>query len=107
MLSAEETVLPGGAKAMQKTKKKSERSVKTLAVFVGAAILGLLAGYLLWGRAVDWYDVPAVATLKETPENELIRYGHALIVDTATHIGKNAKDADKRYAGNELACVNC
>lgn len=88
-------------------KQGSERSVKSLAIFAGAAILGLLAGYLLWGRAVDWYDVPNVANLKESPENDLIRYGHELIVDTAGHIGKNAKDADKRYAGNELACVNC
>ena len=88
-------------------KQGSERSVKSLAIFAGAAILGLVAGYLLWGRAVDWYDVPSVANLKDSPENDLIRYGHALIVDTAGQIGKNAKDADKRYAGNELACVNC
>ena len=88
-------------------KQGSERSVKSLAIFVGAAILGLVAGYLLWGRAVDWYDVPDVAKLKDSPENDLIRYGHELIVDTAGQIGKNAKDADKRYAGNELACVNC
>ncbi|HLC08835.1 MAG TPA: c-type cytochrome, partial [Methyloceanibacter sp.] len=92
---------------MQKTKKESERSVKSLAIFVGAAILGLLAGYLLWGRAVDWYSVPDVAKLKESPENDLIRYGKELIVDTAGQIGKSAKDADKRYAGNDLACVNC
>ena len=88
-------------------KQGSERSVKSLAIFVGAAILGLVAGYLLWGRAVDWYDVPDVAKLKNSPENDLIRYGHELIVDTAGQIGKNAKDADKRYAGNELACANC
>jgi thiosulfate dehydrogenase len=88
-------------------KQGSERSVKSLAIFAGAAILALVGGYLLWGRAVDWYDVPDVAKLKDSPENDLIRYGHELIVDTAGQIGKNAKDADKRYAGNELACVNC
>src|SRR5688572_1124645 len=88
-------------------KQEPERSVKPLAIFVGAAILGLLAGYLLWGRAVDWYSVPDVAKLKETPENDLIRYGHALIVDTAAHIGKNTQDADKRFASNDLACSNC
>jgi thiosulfate dehydrogenase len=88
-------------------KQKPERSVKPLAILVGAAILGLLAGYLLWGRAVDWYSVPDVAKLKDTPENDLIRYGRALIVDTVSHIGKNAKDTDKRYAGNDLTCANC
>ncbi|MCJ7599847.1 MAG: c-type cytochrome [Methyloceanibacter sp.] len=88
-------------------KQGSGRSVRTLAIFVGAAISGLVAGYLLWGRAVDWYAVPDVVKLKESPENDLIRYGHALIVDTAGQIGKNAKDADKRYAGNDLSCVNC
>jgi thiosulfate dehydrogenase len=88
-------------------KQGSGRSVRTLAIFVGAAISGLVAGYLLWGRAVDWYAVPDVVKLKESPENDLIRYGHALIVDTAGQIGKYAEDADKRYAGNDLSCVNC
>jgi len=88
-------------------KQKPERSVKPLAIAVIAAMVGILAGYLLWGRAVDWYSVPDVAKLKATPENDLIRYGHALIVDTAAHIGKNAKDADKRFAGNDLTCNNC
>ena len=36
-----------------------------------------------------------------------IRYGRELVVDTARHIGKSATDPAKRFAGNNLACVNC
>ena len=48
-----------------------------------------------------------VTKLPASPENDVIRYGHSLIVDTAKHIGKAASDPQKRYAGNDLACVNC
>jgi thiosulfate dehydrogenase len=48
-----------------------------------------------------------VTSLPASPENDIIRYGHSLIVDTSKHIGKAASDPQKRYAGNDLACVNC
>jgi cytochrome c len=44
-----------------------------------------------------------LANLPPSPANDLIRQGHALIVDTATNIGKNATDPQRRYAGNDLA----
>jgi thiosulfate dehydrogenase len=49
----------------------------------------------------------ATSNLPPGPTNDVILKGHALIVDTATHIGKSAADPQKRYAGNDLACVNC
>jgi thiosulfate dehydrogenase len=78
---------------------------------VGIALIvalaaGLGAGYLIWGWPTNWY-ARNVTDLPASPANDLIRKGHALIVDTATHIGKNATDPQKRYAGNDLACVNC
>jgi len=73
---------------------------------VVALAAGLGAGYLLWGWPTNWY-ARDVTQLPSSPENDVIRYGHALIVDTATHIGKTAADPQKRYAGNDLACVNC
>ena len=77
----------------------------TVACVVAAGI-GLGTGYLFWGWPVNWY-ARDVTTLPPSPANDLIRKGHALIVDTATHIGKSAVDPQKRYAGNDLACVNC
>jgi thiosulfate dehydrogenase len=68
---------------------------------------GLGAGHLLWGRSVDWFKPRDVLALPSGPENDLIRYGRQIVVDTARHIGKNATDPSKRFAGNNLACTNC
>jgi thiosulfate dehydrogenase len=74
-----------------------------LAVAVGVAV-----GYFLWGTPVNWYTaVPDVAKLGPGPENDLIRYGKDLIVNTPRYIGKNDTDPAMRYAGNDLACQNC
>jgi len=74
-----------------------------LAVAVGVAV-----GYFLWGTPVNWYTaVPDVAKLGPGPENDLIRYGKDLIVNTPRYIGKHATDPAMRYAGNDLACQNC
>lgn len=73
---------------------------------VAALAAGVGAGYVIWGWPTDWY-ARDVTKLPASPENDLIRNGHALIVDTATHIGKSASDPQKRYAGNDLACMNC
>jgi thiosulfate dehydrogenase len=73
---------------------------------VGAAVVGLGIGYLVWGWPQDWYRVD-LNKLPPGPESELIRYGSELIVNTPRYIGKKADDADKRFAGNDLACVNC
>jgi len=72
-----------------------------------AAVAGLGAGYVLWNKKeVNWYAVD-INKLGPGPENDLIRYGRDLIVNTARHIGKNATDPALRYAGNDLSCQNC
>ena len=73
-----------------------------------AVAVGVGVGYVLWGTPTNWYAaVPDVAKLGPGPENDLIRYGKDLIVDTPRYIGKNATDPAMRYAGNDLACQNC
>jgi hypothetical protein len=57
-------------------------------------------------RPVDWYAAD-IAKLGPGTENDLIRYGKDLIVNTPRHVGKNATDPAMRYAGNDLACQNC
>jgi thiosulfate dehydrogenase len=72
-----------------------------------AAAAGLGAGYFLWGIPTNWYAVPDPAKLSSSPENDLIRYGRELIVNTPRYIGKSAADPAMRYAGNDLACQSC
>jgi len=76
-----------------------------LGAMAGAAA-GYYAGYYLWGRPVNWYSAD-LSKLGPGAENDLIRYGRDLIVNTPRHIGKNATDPAMRYAGNDLACQNC
>jgi thiosulfate dehydrogenase len=71
-----------------------------------AAVAGFGAGYLLWDKQASYYTVD-VSTLGPGPENDLIRYGHALVVDTPRYIGRSAPDPAMAYAGNDLACQNC
>jgi thiosulfate dehydrogenase len=73
---------------------------------VAALAAGVAAGYVIWGWPTNWY-ARDVTNLPASPENDIIRKGHSLIVDTATRIGKSASDPQKRYAGNDLACKNC
>jgi thiosulfate dehydrogenase len=73
---------------------------------VAALAAGVGAGYVIWGWPTNWY-ARDVTNLPASPENDIIRYGHSLIVETPKHIGKGASDPQKRYAGNDLACVNC
>ena len=76
------------------------------AASVVAAMTGLGVGYLIWGWPTNWYTAD-VNRLGPGAENDLIRYGHALVVDTPQHIGKSASDPAMRFGGNDLACQSC
>jgi thiosulfate dehydrogenase len=83
------------------------RAALTVIALAVAGAVGLSVGYVLWNKKeVNWYAAD-VNKLGPGPENDLIRYGKDLIVNTARHIGKNAADSAMRYAGNNLACQNC
>ena len=84
--------------------------MRSLLIEIGlvlAAAAGLGAGYMLWGVPTDWYAAVDIAKLGKGAENDLIRYGRDLIVNTPRHIGKNAADPAMRLAGNDLACQSC
>lgn len=67
---------------------------------------GFGAGYLLWDRTADYYAAD-VSTLGPGPENDLIRYGQELVVNTPRYIGKSAQDPAMAFGGNDLACQSC
>jgi thiosulfate dehydrogenase len=68
-------------------------------------------------RGVPAADVPEVDLAEWTPPGiravgddafgKLVKYGYALMVDTANQIGPAASDPAKRYSGNNLTCQNC
>ncbi len=83
------------------------KGLLVIVLLVVAAAAGLGAGYILWNkRDVNWYAVD-ITKLGPGSQNDLIRYGRDLVVNTARHIGKNATDPALRFAGNDLACQNC
>lgn len=95
---------------MAKTKSRSKPEnfawLLPLAGVIGIAI-GLTAGYVRWGWPMNWYVDRDTAQLSNSAENDLVRDGWKLIVDTPRLIGKDATDPAKRFAGNNLACTNC
>lgn len=83
------------------------KGLLVIVLLVVAAAAGLGAGYILWNkRDVNWYAVD-ITKLGPGSQNDLIRYGRDLVVNTARHIGENATDPALRFAGNDLACQNC
>ncbi|MBO0753281.1 MAG: c-type cytochrome [Bradyrhizobiaceae bacterium] len=50
---------------------------------------------------------PQIGAVGDDPFAGLVKYGHALTVDTANQIGPAVADPAKRYAGNNLTCQNC
>jgi thiosulfate dehydrogenase len=75
-------------------------------VFIGLAVCaGLSAGALAQGTK-DW-QVPDINKLADDKYGQLVRQGKALMEQTYLHLGPEAVDTGKRYAGNNLACVSC
>src|ERR1700747_39392 len=50
---------------------------------------------------------PQIRTVGDDPFGKLVKYGYALMVDTANQIGPAAADPAKRYSGNNLTCQSC
>lgn len=50
------------------------------------------------------YDI---STLKNSKENNLIKYGYDLFINTPNYIGPYNEDPNKMYSGNRLSCKNC
>ena len=53
---------------------------------IAALAAGLGAGYVIWGWPTNWY-ARDVTNLPASPENDIIRYGHSLIVEAAGPAG--------------------
>ena len=52
-------------------------------------------------------EPPDLRSVGDDAVGRMVKYGYALLTDTAKEIGPAAADAAKRYAGNNLTCQNC
>jgi thiosulfate dehydrogenase len=88
------------------------RHVRLLAIFAAVLAVAQLAG-----RAARAADSPKFDLTASTPPDigsagddafgKLVKYGYALMTDTANQIGPAAADPAMRYSGNNLSCQSC
>ena len=81
-------------------------TVATAGVFGVTLAFGQTAPPRPRAPVVTW-SIPGVDQLPDNEQGRLARYGRSLIIATYAHIGPNASDPAKRFAGNNLACANC
>jgi len=79
------------------------------AMLVAAALIKAghpLARDLATVDLTQW-SPPDLAAVGDDPFGKLVKYGHALMTNTANEIGPTVADPQKRFSGNNLACQNC
>jgi thiosulfate dehydrogenase len=78
-----------------------------LAFGAGGAPIGSATGAEMPRVDLAEWTPPDIRTLGEDPFSKLVKYGHALMVDTANQIGPSVSDPAKRLSGNNLNCESC
>jgi thiosulfate dehydrogenase len=60
-------------------------------------------------RSVDLtrWTAPDITTVGDDPFGKLVKYGRALVGDTANQIGPTVADPARRFSGNNLNCQSC
>jgi thiosulfate dehydrogenase len=81
------------------------------------AVVAFLAANVIPNRGVSAADLPQVNLAEWTAPDigavgddalgKLVKYGYALMTDTANQIGPTVSDPAKRLSGNNLTCQNC
>src|SRR5579871_3631071 len=94
-------------------KKRVSSAMVHLAI-VAAAATTMSLGAAYHAAAADVAQVkltewtpPDIKTVGDDALGKLIKYGYALMTDTANQIGPNVADPAKRFSGNNLTCQNC
>jgi thiosulfate dehydrogenase len=84
-------------------------SLVAAALFAASAALttsGVRAADVPQVDLTDW-TAPRIRAVGDDPFGKLVKYGYALMTDTANLIGPNVSDPAMRYSGNNLSCQNC
>jgi thiosulfate dehydrogenase len=77
---------------------------------LGSATLVMAPGSFAGdGAKVDLtkWTAPDIESVGNDPFGQLVKYGYALVSDTANQIGPNVADPAKRFTGNHLNCQSC
>ena len=82
-----------------------------IAAAVGVAGTLAVSGGVL-GADVHTVDLtrrtpPDITTVGDDALGKLVKYGHALVAETANQIGPTASDPALRFSGNNLNCQSC
>jgi thiosulfate dehydrogenase len=83
--------------------------ISVVAVFVAANVTAsrsVLAADIPQINLTEWTP-PDIGTVGDDAFGKLVKYGYALMTDTANQIGPAVSDPAKRYAGSNLTCQNC
>jgi thiosulfate dehydrogenase len=84
-------------------------TMSVVAVFAAANVMasgGVLAVDAPQVNLTEWTP-PDISTVGNDAFGKLVKYGYALMTDTANQIGPMVADPAKRYSGNNLTCQNC
>ena len=79
---------------------------RTNEMLVGLVLCAGVTAGAFAQNAKDW-QAPDISKLPDDKYGQMVRQGKALMEQTYLHLGPEAKDPAKRYAGNNLACVSC
>ena len=78
-------------------------SISLVAVLAGANGAATAADAV---NLTQWTP-PDIKSVGDDAFGKLVKYGYALMTDTANQIGPQAADPQLRYSGNNLTCQNC
>jgi thiosulfate dehydrogenase len=67
---------------------------------------GVLAADVPQVNLTEWAS-PDIKSVGDDAFGKLVKYGYALMTDTANQIGPMVADPAKRFSGNNLTCQNC
>ncbi len=80
--------------------------VSVAAIVVAASTTGAAAAEVGQVDLTTWTP-PRIQSVADDAFGKLVKYGYALMADTANQIGPTVSDPAKRYSGNNLTCQNC
>lgn len=83
--------------------------LRMLAIATAATVAPLSGALAQDATTVDLTKrtAPDIRQVGDDAFGRLVKYGHALVTDTANQIGPAAADPARRFAGNNLTCQNC
>src|SRR6202790_3124611 len=81
--------------------------ISMIALFAAANLNhGVLAADVPQVNLTEWTP-PDIKSVGDDAFGKLVKYGYALMTDTANQIGPMVADPAKRFSGNNLTCQNC